>query len=242
MAKDTVHFDGTMVAGGLGYGVDEILASPAPAAMSTGVDAIDEITGGIQPGALWAIDGPAGIGVSDLALTLALGAARTEPVILANGHVASRSLAVRIRKAATGSTDGLKIASWLPLPIAGRESLSTECQRAGLVVLDTLDEMWRPPGVTLDADAALAGTRLLREAARTVGTAVLVTARLPAYDEGQPRYRTWLSDVLDDVADVRISLSLNLASGLVTSRIRTRSDGAVHHRALARRPRNAPPR
>lgn len=227
MAESGLHFDGTMIAGGLGYSVDEVLAASALPTMATGVSRLDDIAVGIEPGAFWSIDGAAGIGVSSLALTIAIGAASTGSVILANGHIATRSLARRVCAQAPGVGASLTIASWLSLPIAGREALSTECERAGLIVLDTLDEMWRPPGFRFDPELALVETRLLREAARSAGTAVLATTRTLASPHGGDGLNPWMCDVLDDVSDVRISIYIDPQSGLRYARIRVRGDGIV---------------
>src|SRR5690606_16641917 len=88
-----LHFDGPMVAGGLGYPVDEVLSSPRPATFSSGVEWIDQLTGGIEPGSVWTVSGPAGVGVTAFVRRLAVAAAQSGSVILANGHVPTRHLA-----------------------------------------------------------------------------------------------------------------------------------------------------
>src|SRR5665647_3294771 len=65
VTSERLHFDGPMVAGGLGYSVDELLATPAPATFHTGFDWIDQLTGGIAPGSVWTVMGLSLIHISE---------------------------------------------------------------------------------------------------------------------------------------------------------------------------------
>lgn len=183
---------------------------------------------------MWALDGSTGSGVTDLALRIILGVSRSCRVVVANGHVGSIDLAVRLDSRREGPGPAhVSLASWLPLPIEGREVWSSECSRADLVVLDTIDELWRPAGVLPEARTALARTRLLREVARASNTALLVTARqgpncLPV---GAP----WLGDVLDDVADVRLKIVADAERPGPIAIVRTRHDGRTHRLDLGAR-------
>jgi len=118
-----LHFDGPMIAGGLGYSVEELLTSSAPATFHTGVDWIDQLTGGIAPGSVWAVTGPTGVGVTAFVTRLAVASARGSEVILANGHIPSRHLAELVQKGSLrdGGTapSTPRVASWLPLPDVG---------------------------------------------------------------------------------------------------------------------------
>jgi hypothetical protein len=147
------YFDGPMIAGGLGHSVEELLASPAPTTFHTGVDWIDEFTGGIAPGSVWTVTGEPGAGVTAFVTRLAVASARSGAVILANGYMASRDLArsVLAQETAFGGADGPesapRIASWFPLPRPGDGFWDSDCERADVVVMDTWDEMSTCAGV-----------------------------------------------------------------------------------------------
>ncbi|HEY5437169.1 MAG TPA: hypothetical protein VIK13_18215, partial [Candidatus Limnocylindrales bacterium] len=172
-----LHFDGPMIAGGLGYSVEELLASPAPTTFHTGVDWIDEFAGGIAPGSVWTVMGPAGVGVTTFVARLAAAAARSGAVILANGHVPSRQLAELVQKESLrdgGTTPSTpRIASWLPVPNIGDGFWDSDCERADVVVMDTWDEMWRADRWGMSREQRIADIRWLREVARNAGTALV---------------------------------------------------------------------
>jgi hypothetical protein len=215
MAVTSLHFDGPMVAGGLSYRVDELLAAPGPPGLPTGVEWIDRVTGGLAPGSLWTVLGVTGVGVTTFATRLATAAAATGTVILANGHVPTRSLARQAQQAAgrLGQTEVQppsslpRLASWLPLPNLGEDSWDGDCERADVVVLDTWDEMWRPEHWGHTREQRLASLRWLREVVRTNGTALLLTGRLPHGSSGAPHPDVhWAVEPFDDVADVGVWL------------------------------------
>lgn len=218
MLVTPLHFDGPMVAGGLAYDIDELLAAPQPPALSTGVEWIDQVTGGITPGSIWTILGATGVGVTTFATRLATAAAATGTVILANNHVPSRSLARQVKQSASRlsragddsppSTLPLpRLASWLPLPDLGDASWDGDCERADAVVLDTWDEMWQPEHWSHTREQRVAGVRWLREMARNKGTALVLTSRLPYGSSGAPRPDTHSAvEPFDDVADVNVRL------------------------------------
>jgi predicted ATP-dependent serine protease len=132
-----MHFDGPMIAGGHPYELDDLLNAEAPPMLPTGIVALDDFTGGIERGSLWAISGLAGIGVSGLALALAANAASDGDVIVCNGHIPSRVLARRLATLA-GNERRLRVASWfslLPEPPDGLGDGTLE--QADLVVVDT---------------------------------------------------------------------------------------------------------
>ncbi len=211
----SLHFDGPMVAGGLSYSVDDLLVAPGPPSLSTGVEWIDQVTGGVAPGSVWTVLGATGVGVTTLAARLATAAAASGTVILANGHVPSRSLARQAQQIARrfGQTQSQtplampRLASWLPLPDLGDDSWDGDCERADVVVLDTWDEMWRPEHWSHTREQRLAGARWLREVARSARTALVLTCRLPHGSSGAPRPDMhWAVEPFDDVADVSVWL------------------------------------
>ena len=231
-----IHFDGPMIAGGLGYSVEELLASPAPTTFHTEVDWIDQLTGGIAPGSVWTVMGPTGVGVTAFVTRLAVTAARSSEVILANGHLPSRHLAALVQKAAQrdgGTTPSTpRVASWLPVPDIGDDSWDGACEHADVVVLDTWDEMWRPDRWRMSREECIADVRWLREVARSVHTAVVLTARRPRVAEpGEgtiPRH--WAEEAFDDVADVSIELDWEAGSAWRLATLRSRSGGSRRDR------------
>ena len=199
----------------MSYRVDELLAAPDPPVLSTGVEWINQVTGGIAPGSVWTVLGATGVGVTTFATSLATAAAATGTVILANGHVPSRSLARQAQQAAGrrdrtephGPSSMPRLASWMPLPSLGDDSWDGDCERADVVVLDTWDEMWRPEHWGHTREQRLAGVRWLREVARSSGTALVLTARLPHGSSGAPcPAMHWTVEPFDDVADVSVWL------------------------------------
>ena len=231
-----LHFDGPMIAGGLGYSVEELLASPAPATFHTGVDWIDQLTGGIEPGSVWTVMGPTGVGVTTFVTRLAAASARSSEVILANGHLPSRHLAALVQKAAQrdgGTTPSTpRVASWLPLPDVGDDSWDSACEHADVVVLDTWDEMWRPDRWRMSREERIADVRWLREVARSVHTAVVLTARRPRVAGPGPGTtpRHWAEEAFDDVADVSIELGWGAGSAWRLATLRSRSGGSRRDR------------
>jgi len=223
-----LHFDGPMVAGGLAYAVDEILTVPAPVTHSTGLEWLDQLTGGIEPGAVWAVVGPAGVGVTPLVVRLAVAASSSGEVLLANGHVGSRRLAGVVREAARrhGPAGGPTpmVASWLPTPTIGADRWDGGCERADVVVLDTWDEMWRPTTEPITDAQRVADARWLRERARAHGTALVLTARLPRWTSpASPGASAHPAcDALVDTADVLLELDDSDDNGRrrLTARVR----------------------
>jgi len=230
------HSDGPMIAGGLGHSVEELLASPAPTTFSTGVDWIDQLTGGIEPGSVWTVMGPAGVGVTTFVTRLAAAAARSSEVILANGHVPSRHLAALVQKAAQGdggtTPSTPRIASWLPVPNIGDDFWDSDCERADVVVMDTWDEMWRPYRWQMSREERVADVRWLREVARNAHTAVVITGRLPRFAEpgASDTPRHWAEEAFDDVADVSIELGWGAGSAWRLATLRSRSGGSRRDR------------
>ena len=222
-----------MVAGGLGYSVDELLASPRPATFSTGVEWIDQLTGGIGPGEVWAVIGATGVGVTTFVRRLSVAAAQSGVVILANGHVSSRDLAKSIAYGVVPS-DGCdppaatpQIASWLPLPTLGTDVWDGACEQADVVVLDTWDEMWRPHDWARSREERIANARWLREVARSADTAVVLTARLPRSQPSEPH---WAGEGFDDVADVTIVLEQEPDTPWRLATVRRRGGGSRRDR------------
>jgi hypothetical protein len=227
-----LHFDGPMVAGGLDYSAEEILASPKPATFSTGVEWIDQLTGGIGPGEVWTVMGPAGVGVTTFLRHLSLSAARTGSVVFANSHVPTRRLAQSIVDQRppgeeNPSPTAPQIASWLPLPALGADDWDGACRSADVVILDTWDELWRPHDWARSREERIADARWLREVARSAHTAVVLTARLPRSRQIEPH---WSEDVVDDVADVTIELKQEPDSPWRLATVRRRGGGSRRDR------------
>lgn len=228
-----LHFDGPIVAGGGVYEPAEILAQVDSQRLPTGIEPLDDAVGGIAPGEVWTICGPAGIGVSSLVERCAAAAAQVGTVLLANGHLGSRALAEHVIRGPLQARPGsLRIASWLPLPWLGDERWDGACEKADLVILDTWDEMWRPPHWGRSVEERIADARWLRELARRSGTALLLTARLALQDAvtdgartgGDPRGR--YTEVFDDIADVAVELAAGDTRRSVTVRARRRGGAA----------------
>lgn len=77
-----------MIAGGSGYTLAELGELPALLHASSGFTALDALTGGgLAPGAVWTVVGPPGIGVTSLVTQMAVSAAGTSRVALANEHL-----------------------------------------------------------------------------------------------------------------------------------------------------------
>jgi hypothetical protein len=232
-SRARLHFDGTMVAGGLAYAADELAREPRPATFPTGVDWIDEFSGGIAPGSVWTVAGEPGVGVTTFVTRLAVASARSGAVILANGHVPSRDLArsVLAQETAFGGADGPesapRIASWLPLPRLGDDFWDSDCERADVVVMDTWDEMWRADRWGMSREQRIADIRWLREVARNAGTALVLTSRRARHagcDAGAGPVH-WADEALDDVADVAIELAVNEGSPGRSATVRARGRG-----------------
>ena len=219
--------------GGLGYSVDELLASPWPGTFDAGVEWIHQITGGIAPGEVWAVTGVTGVGVTTLVRRLSVAAAQRGTVILANGHVPSRVMAQSIADQSSPSNGSdvrgalPQIASWLPLPRRGTDGWDSACEQADVVVLDTWDEMWRPHDWTKSREERLADARWLRELARSAGTALVLTARLP---RSRTRAPHWAEEALDNVADVSIELKQEADSPWRLARVHSRAGGSRQDR------------
>jgi predicted ATP-dependent serine protease len=210
-----LHFDGPMVAGGLAFPVEEVVAAPAPRPHSTGLEWLDRLTGGIEPGAVWAVIGTAGVGVTRLVARFGVAAAATGEVLLANGHIGTRRLASVVHETARRlgqAGDALPmLASWLPTPAVGDDRWDSDCERAAVVVVDTWDEMWRPGAWPRSADHRIQDARWLRERARAHGTALVLTARLPRWTSpaSAEAARHPAHDALVDVADVLVELDVD---------------------------------
>ena len=193
------HFDGPSIAGGSAWGLDAVLRAPRTAPLSTSIGPVDEVAGGMLPGEIWTVSGEAGRGVTSLITVLTCGIATAADVVIANGHVPTRTLAERLAERAGGDSVRISVTSWLRVPWLGDEEWSLG--HADVVLLDTWDEMWRPPHWERSPEQRIADARWLRELARRAGTAVVLTQRRPL---GVPR--TPIDAVFDDVADVRLEV------------------------------------
>ena len=195
-----------MVTGGHDYELEDVLAAAVPARMPSGVRLLDEHTGGIEPGALWAVNGPSGAGVTTLVLTIAAAAAAGgADVIVCNGHVPSVSAAARLSTLCDGAGRP-RHSTWYPLlldPPAAFENTAVE--RAALLIVDTWDETWHATPWPQTRASLTRRLRWLRHLARTHQTALVLTARSVAGPSDD--VLGWLPEAFDDAADVHITLS-----------------------------------
>ncbi len=204
---------GPVLIGGLGYPMGELALLPQLARHPTGLSGLDDVlSGGIGAGEVLTITGPPGIGVSRLAMQAAVGASRSARVLFVNGHMPTRRLLAGLRDIGERSgltahdLDRFEVASWVPLP-----SLDSPDDRwvgfgYDVVVIDCLDEMFRPQAWP-DPDELLRHGRWLRECAQRSSTALVATARAENADQigysgfarAWRRHRVRLA--FDDIAD-----------------------------------------
>lgn len=243
---------GPVLVGGLGYRLDEVDGVPPLERHPTGLPSVDDLLGGgLGSGEVMTMFGPPGVGVTRLAIQMALGAAASSKVLFVNGHLGSRRLVASLRAiggacgVATAALDGFQIASWIPLPYPGREDDQWIGVEYDVVVIDCLDEMFRPQAWP-DPQNALRYGRWLRECAQRSSTALIVTARAaePEQVGSQGFTAAWrrhpLHDVFDDIADAscrmflddnaEIALHLACRGGqLSRRRCLLRHDGSLIH-------------
>lgn len=214
---DSIHRDGGMLAGGMGYSIAELQSLPPLTYHSCGLPGLDEFTGGgLYPGAMWTLAAPSGLGATGLAVLIAVAASRTGRVLLVNGHIAAHLLRDRVLAVADAMDispevlRSLRLASWLALADweQGDEWRPGAKGDEDVVIFDTLDEMWRPPAWPEGPEDRIRRLRWQREMCQRRGTAVVVTARVR--DDGARFPASWGShwahEVFADIADVRLEL------------------------------------
>lgn len=202
MAERPLHFDGPMMIGGEPYPVDEVLRGLSMPRISTGFDVLDEVTGGIGRGEVWAIIGAAGVGVTSLCNAIAASASRSDEVVVCNGHVPSLALIDNLRRA--GATDRLRVASWLAPPHIDLPQGGDGHPVPALVVYDTWDET---------QTAGLHGTTYtqlvesLRMTNRLAGRAWMsLVLGVRALVEPREEPRGWVGEAVAETAHVTIGL------------------------------------
>jgi hypothetical protein len=180
----------------------------------TGLSRLDAALPVLEPGHLWAVVGPRGIGVSELCLCLARHAGtecRAARVIISNAHLSTGLVGTRLGP--TPSAEVILLED-LPLPEPGRGpawATPAGVSSADLVVYDTLDEGWGDGHPPCRGDA-LALMRGLRQAARRQHTAVIVTFRVAPTDPDRAgvtsawRRHPW-HEAATDAGDVVITLA-----------------------------------
>lgn len=209
---------GTMVSGGGLYGLDAVAGLSDDRRHSCGYGPLDKVTGGgLMPGAVWTLAATAGLGATSFAVQCAVAACRTGRVVLVNGHLASHLLARQIIDCAERQGIGaaarqrIEIASWLGLPDPSAKDVWAAMPLPGqdVLIVDTLDEMWRPPEWRRTRKLQLMHLRWLREQAQTYGTSVLLTARVASswYDFDDAWRRHWAYAPFSDVSDVRLQIT-----------------------------------
>ena len=184
MMSQRLHFDGPMIAGGSAYGLAEVQDAAPSAQMATGIAVIDEVTGGIEAGAVWAVSGTPGTGVTSLVNAIAAHVALDADVVVCNGHVPTRALAAdlaeRVRRERPGADRaGPRVASWFRL---SQEPPDDEMafDAKDLLVVDTWDETWHAAPWPASRAELVRRLRRLRCLARDHNTAILLTARTPS--------------------------------------------------------------
>jgi replicative DNA helicase len=202
--------------------VDDTLAGvPNPDTVATGFPGIDRMLGGgLRRRDLIVLGGDVGAGKSSLALGIALRvAARGERAVFLSAEmdedrVYERALALegRVRlndirrgdvgdeaRAALGAgAVRLRDRPLVPIPTAGLDFEAVlghvREQRAALTVVDYLQALPPPPGASTQDEQAAAAVRLLKEAALSGDTAVLLTAQLPRHNPKRRDVRPNLDD------------------------------------------------
>ncbi len=179
----------------------------------TGLATLDAVLPTLEPGQLWAVVGPRGVGVTELALSLVRHAGteqRAARVVVSNTHLPAGAIGSRL--ATTPSADLIVLDS-LPLPEFGRVpawAASAGVCVVDLVVYDTVDEAYgdgHPP-----ARDALAMMRELRRVARLQRTAVVATFRVaPTEPDRAGAARAWRAhpwhESVMDAGDVVVLLA-----------------------------------
>ena len=208
-----------MIAGGAGYTLAQLGELPHLLHTSSGLTQLDDLSGGgLVPGAVWTVVGPPCIGVTSLVTRLAVSAAATSRVALANEHLATHLVRERFLSSASaaglhqGAVDSIEVASWIPLPDPGCPDETWFGSSYDVLVIDCYDEMVRPFAWPTGL-AALRAARWLRELARRTNTAVVLTARAarlsglgrPAFEDSWHGH--WARPLFDDIADLRLELS-----------------------------------
>lgn len=209
---------GTMVSGGTTWDLESVAGLSDDVRHSCGFGPLDKVTGGgLMPGAVWTLAATAGLGATSFAVQCAVAACRTGRVVLANGHMASHQLARQIlacaelQGIAEAARQRIEIATWLglPDPSAGDERASLPLAGQDVLILDTLDEMWRPGMWGRTRKMHLMHLRWLREQAQAHGTSVLLTARVASswFDFDEAWSRHWAYAPFGDVSDVRLQIT-----------------------------------
>ena len=218
-----LHFDGPMIAGGSAYGLAEVQDAAPSAQMATGIAVIDEVTGGIEAGAVWAVSGTPGTGVTSLVNAIAAHVALDADVVVCNGHVPTRALAAdlagRVGRERPGADRGAgpTVASWYRLSLEPPDD-GMAFDAKDLLVVDTWDETWHAAPWPASRAELVRRLRWLRYLARDHNTAILLTARMPRGPSDDAL--GWMRDAFDDVADVRVGL--RLTDGDVEAHVRSR--------------------
>jgi len=217
-----LHFDGPMIAGGAAYQLADVLAAPRATRTASGISIVDEVTGGIEAGALWAVTGAAGLGVTSLVNAIAAHVALSADVVVCNGHLPTRALVADLARRAeqeeTGTTrTSLRAASWYRLWL-GPPDDDISFDAKDLLVVDTWDETWHAAPWPASRANLVRRLRWLRYLARHHNTAILLTARTTSGPSDDAL--GWMRDAFDDVADVRIDL--RESGGSVETHVRSR--------------------
>ena len=154
----------------------------------------DVLGGGLGAGEVLTVAGPSGVRVPRLVVQVAVSMARTGRVLVVNGHVPTRRFVHALTNMArhfdlnADEMDRVEVASWMPLPDGDISDAWWFGAGYDAVVIDCLDEMFRPQA-WLDAENILRHGRWLRECAQRSSTAPFVTASAESPDDvGAPSF------------------------------------------------------
>ncbi len=210
MTGPALHFDGPMIAGGAAYELAELSGSMPETRIATGTAVIDEVTGGIGVGSVWAVTGAAGLGVTSVVNQIAAHVALGADVVVCNGHVPTRALAADLagriaHEQPTNSRASLRVASWYALSHEPSDE-GPLFDPTDLLVVDTWDETWHATRWPANRSELVRPLRWFRHLVRERNAAVLLTARTPS--SASDDALGWMREALDDVADVRVDLQM----------------------------------
>lgn len=225
--------------GGLIYSLDELAGAPEPPVAPSGIGALDAVFPGIAAGAVCAIIGMRGVGVTALAMTYTRRFAAREAenparAVFMNGHLPANVLAQRLATEQVEAS-GVSVASWLALP--GRDTTGTwdwvdsTVARAGLVVYDTVDESFPALREHVARRERVWAMRDLRDAARTSSKAVIATCRVAPTSPSLVDVSTsWLSHPMHEAVMDAVDIVITLADSPDPNHVRLVIDSRITSR------------
>lgn len=209
-----------MIVGGMPYSLAEVGAAAPIERVLTGIQGLDEHTGGIGRGELWAIEGMSGTGVTAMCNSIGAGASTAHEIALCNGHVPSRVLCEVLNELA--ATERLSMASWLPSPEIDAPPSAPNRPRPALAIYDTWDEVVTQELTDINYTGIVERFRRIRRVAAETDMAVVLGIRLPRAPREDPI--GWLAEAVAEAAHVRIELKAEGCDLQAIVRVRGASD------------------